>query len=74
MWFILNPPGTATVEVLSLESFLWLRESSIPALRQLSDPNLKQFYHSISEHVGHFCLKKTWNFFQFVLFLKLSGA
>ncbi|XP_010523196.1 PREDICTED: putative galacturonosyltransferase 2 [Tarenaya hassleriana] len=44
MWFILNPPGKATIEVQSVDNFTWLNSSYCPVLRQIESAAMKEFY------------------------------
>ncbi|XP_023640802.1 putative galacturonosyltransferase 2 isoform X1 [Capsella rubella] len=44
MWFLLNPPGDATIHVQRLEDFAWLNSSYSPVLRQLESAAMKKFY------------------------------
>lgn len=40
-WFLLNPPGAATVEVMNIDEFKWLNSSYCPVLRQLESAAMK---------------------------------
>ncbi|RID60950.1 hypothetical protein BRARA_E00131 [Brassica rapa] len=44
MWFLLNPPGEATIHVQRFEDFSWLNSSYSPVLRQLESEAMKKFY------------------------------
>ncbi|KAJ0258198.1 putative galacturonosyltransferase 2 [Hirschfeldia incana] len=44
MWFLLNPPGEATIQVQRFEDFSWLNSSYSPVLRQLESEAMKKFY------------------------------
>ncbi|CAH2057733.1 unnamed protein product [Thlaspi arvense] len=44
MWFLLNPPGDATIEVQRFEDFAWLNSSYSPVLRQAESAAMKKFY------------------------------
>ncbi|EFH58323.1 GAUT2/LGT2 [Arabidopsis lyrata subsp. lyrata] len=44
MWFLLNPPGDATIHVQRFEDFTWLNSSYSPVLRQLESAAMKKFY------------------------------
>lgn len=44
MWFLLNPPGEATIEVQRFEDFSWLNSSYAPVLRQVESAAMKKFY------------------------------
>lgn len=44
MWFLLNPPGEATIHIQRFEDFAWLNSSYSPVLRQLESTSMKKFY------------------------------
>ncbi|KAL1191609.1 putative galacturonosyltransferase 2 [Cardamine amara subsp. amara] len=44
MWFLLNPPGEATIHVQRFEDFSWLNASYSPVMRQLESASMKKFY------------------------------
>ncbi|KAG4393121.1 hypothetical protein GLYMA_03G019700v4 [Glycine max] len=44
MWFLLNPPGKATIHVENVDDYKWLNSSYCPVLRQLESATLKEFY------------------------------
>lgn len=44
MWFLLNPPGAATVEVQNVDDFKWLNSSYCPVLKQLESATMKDYY------------------------------
>ncbi|CAA0377288.1 unnamed protein product [Arabidopsis thaliana] len=44
MWFLLNPPGEATIHVQRFEDFTWLNSSYSPVLSQLESAAMKKFY------------------------------
>ncbi|KAE8685098.1 Polygalacturonate 4-alpha-galacturonosyltransferase [Hibiscus syriacus] len=44
MWFLLNPPGKATVHVENVDDFKWLNSSYCPVLRQLESAAMKEYY------------------------------
>ncbi|XP_042512440.1 polygalacturonate 4-alpha-galacturonosyltransferase-like [Macadamia integrifolia] len=44
MWFLLNPPGKATIHVENVDDFKWLNSSYCPVLRQLESAAMKQYY------------------------------
>ncbi|CAM6093758.1 unnamed protein product [Calypogeia fissa] len=44
MWFLANPPGEATIEVLNVDDFKWLNTSYCPVLRQLESDSMKEYY------------------------------
>lgn len=44
MWFLLNPPGKATIHVENVDEFKWLNSSYCPVLRQLESAAMKEYY------------------------------
>ncbi|PKA60732.1 Polygalacturonate 4-alpha-galacturonosyltransferase [Apostasia shenzhenica] len=44
MWFLLNPPGKATIEVENVDEFEWLNSSYCPVLRQLESAAMREYY------------------------------
>ncbi|CAL9237166.1 unnamed protein product [Arabidopsis halleri] len=44
MWFLLNPPGEATIHVQPFEDFAWFNSSYSPVLRQLESTIRKHLY------------------------------
>ncbi|XP_022757136.1 polygalacturonate 4-alpha-galacturonosyltransferase-like isoform X1 [Durio zibethinus] len=44
MWFLLNPPGKATIHVENIDEFKWLNSSQCPVLRQLETAAMKEYY------------------------------
>lgn len=44
MWFLLNPPGKATINVENVDEFKWLNSSYCPVLRQLESSAMKEYY------------------------------
>ncbi|XP_068329189.1 polygalacturonate 4-alpha-galacturonosyltransferase-like [Pyrus communis] len=44
MWFLLNPPGKATIHVENVDEFKWLNSSYSPVLRQLESAAMKNYY------------------------------
>ncbi|KAL2536459.1 Polygalacturonate 4-alpha-galacturonosyltransferase [Forsythia ovata] len=44
MWFLLNPPGKATIHVENVDEFKWLNSSYCPVLRQLESSAMKEYY------------------------------
>uniref|UniRef100_A0A7N0T420 Hexosyltransferase n=2 Tax=Kalanchoe fedtschenkoi TaxID=63787 RepID=A0A7N0T420_KALFE len=44
MWFLINPPGKATIHVENVDEFKWLNSSYCPVLRQLESAAMKEFY------------------------------
>nr|XP_043628152.1 polygalacturonate 4-alpha-galacturonosyltransferase-like isoform X2 [Erigeron canadensis] len=49
MWFLLNPPGKATIHVENVDEFKWLNSSYCPVLRQLESVAMKEYYFK-SDH------------------------
>ncbi|KAL4586039.1 hypothetical protein LXL04_010670 [Taraxacum kok-saghyz] len=50
MWFLLNPPGKATIHVENVDEFKWLNSSYCPVLRQLESSAMKEFYFKADHH------------------------
>ncbi|PWZ20452.1 Polygalacturonate 4-alpha-galacturonosyltransferase [Zea mays] len=44
MWFLLNPPGDATMHVENVDDFKWLNSSYCPVLKQLESAAMKEYY------------------------------
>ncbi|XP_030474392.2 polygalacturonate 4-alpha-galacturonosyltransferase [Syzygium oleosum] len=44
MWFLVNPPGKATIHVENVDEFKWLNSSYCPVLRQLESAAMKEYY------------------------------
>lgn len=44
MWFLVNPPGKATIEVQNIEEFSWLNASYSPVLKQLGSQSMIDYY------------------------------
>ncbi|KAL2571358.1 hypothetical protein AAZX31_17G003900 [Glycine max] len=44
MWFLVNPPQKATIQVQNIEDFTWLNSSYSPVLKQLGSPSMIDFY------------------------------
>ncbi|XWS32273.1 hypothetical protein CRYUN_Cryun23aG0145800 [Craigia yunnanensis] len=44
MWFLLIPPGKATINVENVDEFKWLNSSYCPVLRQLETAAMKEYY------------------------------
>lgn len=44
MWFIVNPPSKATVQVENIDDFKWLNASYCSVLRQLESARIKEYY------------------------------
>lgn len=49
MWFLLNPPGKATIHVENVDEFKWLNSSYCPVLRQLESAAMKEYYFKAAE-------------------------
>lgn len=53
MWFLGNPPGKATIEVLNMDDFKWLNSSYCPILKQLEMESTRAyFFESAKERVS----------------------
>ncbi|KAK1425230.1 hypothetical protein QVD17_20577 [Tagetes erecta] len=52
MWFLLNPPGKATIHVENVDGFKWLNSSYCPVLRQLESAAMKEFYFKADHHTS----------------------
>jgi len=53
MWFLGNPPGKATIEVMNVDNFNWLNSSYCPILKQLEMESTKDyFFKSAKERVS----------------------
>ncbi|XP_023730764.1 polygalacturonate 4-alpha-galacturonosyltransferase isoform X2 [Lactuca sativa] len=50
MWFLLNPPGKATIHVENVDEFKWLNSSYCPVLKQLESAAMKEFYFKADHH------------------------
>ncbi|KAM3287447.1 hypothetical protein P3S67_020877 [Capsicum chacoense] len=61
MWFLLNPPGKATIHVENVDEFKRLNSSYCPVLRQLESAAMKEYYfkgaHSTTLSAGSSNLK-----------------
>ncbi|CAO2823561.1 unnamed protein product [Amaranthus hypochondriacus] len=44
MWFLVNPPNKATINVQSVEEFTWLNSSYSPVLKQLGSQSMIDYY------------------------------
>ncbi|XP_014518824.1 probable galacturonosyltransferase 4 [Vigna radiata var. radiata] len=44
MWFLVNPPGKATIQVQNIEDFTWLNSSYSPVLKQLGSQSMIDYY------------------------------
>ncbi|KAI7731474.1 hypothetical protein M8C21_026898, partial [Ambrosia artemisiifolia] len=51
MWFLINPPGKATIQVQNIDEFTWLNTSYSPALKQLASQNTID-YHFKTRQAG----------------------
>ncbi|KAE8662491.1 Polygalacturonate 4-alpha-galacturonosyltransferase [Hibiscus syriacus] len=56
MWFMLNPPGKATINVENVDEFKWLNSSYCPVLRQLETAAMKEYYFK-ADHQPHLDLQ-----------------
>eukprot|EP00271_Cylindrocystis_brebissonii_P017944 TRINITY_DN488_c0_g1_i1.p1 TRINITY_DN488_c0_g1~~TRINITY_DN488_c0_g1_i1.p1 ORF type:complete len:771 (+),score=188.96 TRINITY_DN488_c0_g1_i1:562-2874(+) len=52
MWFLLNPPRRATIEVASVDDFKWLNSSYCPVLHQLESASMKEYYFKSGKQTG----------------------
>ncbi|XP_020573195.1 polygalacturonate 4-alpha-galacturonosyltransferase-like isoform X2 [Phalaenopsis equestris] len=50
MWFLLNPPGKATIHVENVDDFKWLNSSYCPVLRQLESAAMREYYFRADQH------------------------
>ncbi|XP_015578504.1 probable galacturonosyltransferase 4 isoform X2 [Ricinus communis] len=44
MWFLVNPPGQATIQVQNIEELTWLNSSYSPVLKQLGSQSMIDYY------------------------------
>ena len=44
MWFLVNPPGKASIRVQNIEEFTWLNASYSPVLKQLGSQSMIDYY------------------------------
>lgn len=44
MWFLVNPPAGATIQVENIDDFKWLNSSYCSVLRQLESSRIKEYY------------------------------
>nr|XP_023902093.1 probable galacturonosyltransferase 4 [Quercus suber] len=44
MWFLVNPPGKASIQVQNIEEFTWLNASYSPVLKQLGSQSMVDYY------------------------------
>ncbi|XP_051139099.1 polygalacturonate 4-alpha-galacturonosyltransferase-like [Andrographis paniculata] len=49
MWFLLNPPGKATIHVENVDEFKWLNSSYCPVLHQLESAAMKEYYFKAAQ-------------------------
>ncbi|VFQ63706.1 unnamed protein product [Cuscuta campestris] len=47
MWFLVNPPASATVQVENIDEFTWLNASYCPVLRQLESARMIEYYFKV---------------------------
>ena len=45
MWFLVNPPGKASIQVQNIEEFTWLNASYSPVLKQLGSQSTIDYYY-----------------------------
>lgn len=57
MWFLGNPPGAATIEVMNVDEFKWLNSSYCPILKQLEIESTKAYYFKTGRERGNSNLK-----------------
>ncbi|XP_068646738.1 polygalacturonate 4-alpha-galacturonosyltransferase-like isoform X1 [Aristolochia californica] len=53
MWFLLNPPGKATIHVENVDEFKWLNSTYCPVLRQLESVDMKKYYYGADQSATH---------------------
>ncbi|KAM3220568.1 putative galacturonosyltransferase 3 [Capsicum annuum] len=56
MWFLSNPPASATIHVENVDDFTWLNSSYCPVLRQLESARMIEYYfkaHSLTSHTDN---------------------
>ncbi|XP_074357631.1 putative galacturonosyltransferase 3 [Apium graveolens] len=44
MWFLVNPPASAAIEVKNVDEFTWLNSSYCTVLRQLESARMREYY------------------------------
>ncbi|KAJ6747925.1 GALACTURONOSYLTRANSFERASE 4-RELATED [Salix koriyanagi] len=44
MWFLVNPPGKASIQVRNIEEFTWLNSSYSPVLKQFHSQSMIDYY------------------------------
>lgn len=49
MWFLVNSPESATVQVENVDDFTWLNSSYCPVLRQLESARMKEYYFKANQ-------------------------
>jgi len=57
VWFLVNPPGNATIHVQNIDDFKWLNSSYCPVLRQLESATMKEYYFKADRSTGSANLK-----------------
>jgi len=57
VWFLVNPPGNATIHVQNIDDFKWLNSSYCPVLRQLESATMKEYYFKADHSTGSANLK-----------------
>ncbi|KAH8939828.1 hypothetical protein BDL97_15G057100 [Sphagnum fallax] len=57
VWFLVNPPGNATIHVQNIDNFKWLNSSYCPVLRQLESATMKEYYFKADHYTGSANLK-----------------
>ncbi|KAF5760412.1 putative polygalacturonate 4-alpha-galacturonosyltransferase [Helianthus annuus] len=45
MWFLVNPPGKATIQVQNIDEFTWLNASYSPVLKRLASQKMIDYYY-----------------------------
>jgi len=49
MWFLINPPAEAAIQVENVDDFTWLNSSYCPVLRQLESARVKEYYFKANQ-------------------------
>ncbi|PSS21816.1 Galacturonosyltransferase [Actinidia chinensis var. chinensis] len=49
MWFLVNPPAGAAIQVENVDDFTWLNSSYCPVLRQLESARVKEYYFKANQ-------------------------
>ncbi|CAM6018202.1 unnamed protein product [Sphagnum balticum] len=57
VWFLVNPPGKATIHVQNVDDFKWLNSSYCPVLQQLESATMKEYYFKADHATGSANLK-----------------